>query len=314
MGGAILTKRAILLLAAFLAVLLVISFPSHHITRPVLNHYYEKYRSHPVESEPSGWNSKSTADGPARLNDQEVLAYRQRLEANSDRFKHSRTLTFSKIFVLSLTKRIDRRARMVKLADALGLEFTFVDATDKDDGVIAWIGERVVEIRRMKADIIAKATGMLVSEIGGGGVTSPWLLGMETKELEFPSLMKKEYNGRDWVAYLAAMKSFDLVPSPGFDVTAALYDPLEKNSRRQVVPAVIATYYSHTRLMRSIAAQGLESALVLEDDVDLEWDLERAWANIERRLPSDWDISFLGSCWGSETRRSFSRLASQRHS
>ena len=191
---------------------------------------------------------------------------------------------------------------MVKLADALGLEFTFVDATDKEEGVIAWIGERVAEVRKLKAEIIANATGMRVEEIGGGGVTSPWLLSTETKELELPSLKKNEYNGRDWVAYLAAMKSFDLIPTPGFDVAAALYDPLEKNSRRQVVPAVIATYYSHTRLMLSIAAQGLESALVLEDDVDLEWDLERAWANVERRLPSDWDISFLGSCWGSETR------------
>lgn len=201
---------------------------------------------------------------------------------------------------------------MVKLADALGLEFTFVDATDKEEGVIAWIGERVAEVRKLKAEIIANATGMRVEEIGGGGVTSPWLLSTETKELELPSLKKNEYNGRDWVAYLAAMKSFDLIPTPGFDVAAALYDPLEKNSRRQVVPAVIATYYSHTRLMLSIAAQGLESALVLEDDVDLEWDLERAWANVERRLPQDWDISFLGSCWGSETRQSLHSLSTMR--
>lgn len=56
-----------------------------------------------------------------------------------------------------------------------------------------------------------------------------------------------------------------------------------------------------------------ESALILEDDVDVEWDLERTWARIRRRLPGererelnggkgemDWDVSFLGHCWGRE--------------
>lgn len=52
--------------------------------------------------------------------------------------------------------------------------------------------------------------------------------------------------------------------------------------------------------------RGDESALILEDDVDIEWDLERLWSRIERRLPRDadgkyaWDINFLGHCWGRE--------------
>lgn len=45
---------------------------------------------------------------------------------------------------------------------------------------------------------------------------------------------------------------------------------------------------------------GDKSALILEDDVDAEFDLERMWARIERQLPQDWHITYLGHCWGKE--------------
>lgn len=48
-----------------------------------------------------------------------------------------------------------------------------------------------------------------------------------------------------------------------------------------------------------------KSALILEDDVDVEWDLQRLWSRIERRLPKDWDATLLGHCWGKELLRSF---------
>lgn len=56
---------------------------------------------------------------------------------------------------------------------------------------------------------------------------------------------------------------------------------------------------------------GDESALILEDDLDVEWDLERMWSRIERKLPSDWELTFLGHCWGKELLRTlpFSSLA-----
>jgi len=53
--------------------------------------------------------------------------------------------------------------------------------------------------------------------------------------------------------------------------------------------------------MKRIIEDGDEKgALVLEDDVDIEWDLERLWASVERRLPENWDITYLGYCWGGE--------------
>lgn len=51
---------------------------------------------------------------------------------------------------------------------------------------------------------------------------------------------------------------------------------------------------------------GDESALILEDDVDVEWDLEMLWNPIASKLPLDWEIVYLGHCWGKELlRRSF---------
>lgn len=49
--------------------------------------------------------------------------------------------------------------------------------------------------------------------------------------------------------------------------------------------------------------RGDESALILEDDVDIEWDIETLWARIEAKLPKDWDTCLLGHCWGKEFRR-----------
>lgn len=55
--------------------------------------------------------------------------------------------------------------------------------------------------------------------------------------------------------------------------------------------------------MKKMIERGDKTALVLEDDVDFEWDLERLWAGIERKLPKEkdgWDITYLGHCWGGE--------------
>lgn len=59
-------------------------------------------------------------------------------------------------------------------------------------------------------------------------------------------------------------------------------------------------------------ANGNESALILEDDVEFEWDVERIWSRIERKLPSSWDLTFLGHCWGKELLRT--SPSSHRHS
>lgn len=43
---------------------------------------------------------------------------------------------------------------MRRLAKALGVEFTFVDAANKDEMFIQWIGERVMESREERKKVM----------------------------------------------------------------------------------------------------------------------------------------------------------------
>jgi hypothetical protein len=255
------------------------------------------------------------------------LSYREHLDtehAPHPFTEHSPTLTFSRIYILSLPFRTDRRARMTKLMHALGLEFEFVDATSKDAPIIKWIGERAAEVRRRKREVIADGLGVLPEEVGGTGIGSIWLepsrplrrvvnpgkpRKTEPKQYDFPSLVDERFGGTDWVSFLESDPTgFDFTSSDdSFNVTEAMWDPFEENAFRQINDAVIATWYSQTRVWKLMQKNGDESALILEDDVDIEWDIDRIWPNIWRRLPTPgngkvepWQVTFLGHCWGRE--------------
>lgn len=81
------------------------------------------------------------------------LSYRDQL-VQRETIPHSKTLGFTKIYVLSLPNRTDRRNRMLKLGRALGVELEFVDAVDKNSKCVQWIGERVWETRERKAALM----------------------------------------------------------------------------------------------------------------------------------------------------------------
>ena len=89
-------------------------------------------------------------------------------------------------------------------------------------------------------------------------------------------------------------------------MTAALWDPREKVVVRQVHEGVISTYWGQTRAIKRMLDNGDRRALVLEDDVDVEWDVQTLWESIARKLPRDtegrdaWDVAYLGHCWGGE--------------
>lgn len=63
---------------------------------------------------------------------------------------------------------------------------------------------------------------------------------------------------------------------------------------------IISTYWGQTRALKEVIKNGDKSALILEDDVDVEWDVERLWSRMEDKLPEEWDVTFLGHCWGHE--------------
>lgn len=285
-------------------------------------------------------NGDVTANGEGEDGtEDDSLSYHRHLEkAHSPHkyLRHSPTLTFDHIYVLSLPHRTDRRSRMSKLARALGFQFTFVDATSKESPIIGWIAERVKEIRDRKVKILAPLLGKPEAEIGGMGTGSLWLKGNDPKiGLEFPELstlddrwtidslkaatldkdsststndedvLESDYSGEkvvDWVTYLESTDKLDLLkPSdPHVNVTELLHDPVEPLPARQVNEGVVATWYSQTRVWKKMIENKDKSALILEDDVDIEWDIERIWPNVERALPENWEVVFLGHCWGRE--------------
>lgn len=267
----------------------------------------------------------------------DLLDYHRHLEKEHSPHsysRHSPTLTFDHIYVLSLPHRTDRRSRMSKIARALGFTFTFIDATSKESPIIGWIAERVKEIRDRKLKILAPILSKPEEEIGGMGTGSLWLKGNDEKVgLNFPDLTTLDDRWKidtlkaatplneaqdeqsndsiasdssqkvvDWVSYLEATDKLDMLkPSdPHLNVTDLLHDPVEPLPARQVNEGVVATWYSQTRVWRKIVENKDESALILEDDVDIEWDIERIWPNVQRSLAPDWEVVFLGHCWGRE--------------
>jgi hypothetical protein len=201
---------------------------------------------------------------------------------------------------------------MTKIAAALGVEITFVDAIAKEHPVIGWIGEQASEVRRRKLELMSQYSGLEKEKIGGMGPGSVWLTVNNGKaanqeflrNIELPSLAaaRPEFKGGNWVEYLWSVSDHYTLTSskPDFNVTAEMWDNQEPMLQRQINPATVSTYYNHLRVLRMIQENEEESALILEDDVDMEWDLERRWRSIERHLPSDWETVFLGHCWSHE--------------
>ncbi|KAM0748259.1 hypothetical protein T439DRAFT_304637 [Meredithblackwellia eburnea MCA 4105] len=244
-----------------------------------------------------------------------VLAYREHLEETTSipsLAHHSPTLTFDHIYLLSLPSRLDRREQIGKLARAHGLEVTFVDAAYKNEPFMKWIAERAAEVRVQRLKLMAKAQGVPAKSIGGLHVGNPWTI--QTADLAgdipFPPLpdVAPEF-APSWIDHLhkhiEAGTLSSLVPKdPNLNITKALYDPVEKILGRQVNEGVISTFFGHTKAMRLILENGDKSALILEDDVDVEWDLERLWGRMEHKLKdSGWEMALLGHCWGRELLR-----------
>ena len=59
---------------------------------------------------------------------------------------------------------------------------------------------------------------------------------------------------------------------------------------------MVACWLSHVGVLRQIVEGELRSALILEDDVDMEWDVEERLVGMWGSLPKDgWDIVYLGT-------------------
>lgn len=154
----------------------------------------------------------------------------------------------------------------------------------------------------------AEARQVQPSAIGGLAIGSDWVTPTLDKAglHPFPSFPPDaRYPSGDWITHLEAYHSAGnhttLTPTdPNFNITEALWDRRERKGVRQVHEAVISTFWGQTRALKEAIRNGDESALIMEDDVDVEWDIERLWSRIETKLPEGWDVTFLGHCWGHE--------------
>ncbi|KAK4049216.1 hypothetical protein OIO90_005505 [Microbotryomycetes sp. JL221] len=285
-------------------VVLINSHPSQ-VARPALERAHDKL----VTYWPSNLLSSSSSLTSSKQRD--ALTYRQFLERTTSpttQLEHSKTLGFSRIYVLSLPTRLDRRRDMLQLAEALGVEIEFVDAADKNESFIQWIGERVAETRANKRQLIAKAQNKSPDMIGGLGIGSQWIQPTLDGKQPFPTFPKdKRYPSGSWTSHLEAWYDAGnhtlLKPdNPKFNLQQALFDRKEKRVVRQVHEGIISTYWGQTRALKKVIQNKDETALILEDDVDVEWDIERLWSRIAIKLPQEWDVTFLGHCWGHESK------------
>lgn len=145
------TRRLLFLGLSALMVILLLSTASLH---PKTN---ERIKSWTSSASLSTAFSSAIPGSYFLADPSKSLSYRQHLEATTSPLSshvHSSTLGFSHIYVLSLPSRLDRREQMTKLAKALGVKITFVDAHLKDEPWVKWVAERVEEVRKQRVGIM----------------------------------------------------------------------------------------------------------------------------------------------------------------
>lgn len=216
--------------------------------------------------------------------------------AEQAKVNRSSTLSIaSQIFVISLPRRTDRRAQMELLRSALGLQWKYVDGVDISSPSITRIIEEVQKQRipnrankkpfRWPKYINAQAYS---SERLGLGGSDNWTL---PKDQDDSSMMHHERN-------LPGGYSGTFSRDP---LTCAMEDDthitFEKGlpEYKLLTPAKIACWSSHLSVIRDIAEdKHKEVSIVLEDDVDMGWDIRERLNGVWDLLPAGWDIVFLG--------------------
>ncbi|KAI0307490.1 hypothetical protein B0F90DRAFT_1621266 [Multifurca ochricompacta] len=199
----------------------------------------------------------------------------------------------SKIFVISLPRRIDRRIQMDLLKDTLRLDWTYRNACEANAPIVTTIlhqnqGEVIVSVFDWPRDL----DNMIYSQ----AMLQPFGADLWT--------LPSSHGLPDLAAHAElAPATLDLPPlacATGNDISAPFSPDLPLH--RHLTAAKVACWYSHSQIIREIANSKHEAVLVLEDDVDMERDIGRRLQALWSALPSDWDIVYLGHCWSSESR------------
>jgi len=226
----------------------------------------------------------------------------------------------SRIYVISLPRRADRRLQMDRLRDALHLNWTYRDACEANTSVVTSILRQVHVLRSQLTPQPTKPVGdarvrhdIIVSSFNWPHNLEDAICSQETLQPSGADLWTRPSSHSlldlDVSAELADPYVFTRSPSEtvqvsgvsdptplacasGNDVSAAFLPNLPLY--RRLTPAKVACWYSHLQTIREIANGKDEAALILEDDVDIERDVKWRLRALLNALPNDWDIVYLG--------------------
>src|SRR5581483_6689738 len=59
-------------------------------------------------------------------------------------------------------------------------------------------------------------------------------------------------------------------------------------------------WINHYKVYQSIIDNDYGSALILEDNIDIEVEISSIMSDVQKILPSDWEILYLGHCGNTE--------------
>lgn len=219
----------------------------------------------------------------------------------------------SRIYVVSLLRRADRRKDMKELATSLDLNFTYVDAVDASDLSVATIMDRVRTLRHDLGAMSDAAARLL--ELGYRDLPSKlpalfaWPADLQAEDVGTPA--GAELWTHPGILLADSLASPALTTEPQ-DVSTTLACHIENNFFGSVTEPTkaqyildlpkIACWHSHMQLLRRIVEdEDDRPSIILEDDVNMERDIRERLHGLWSALPMDWDIVYLGHCWSDET-------------
>ncbi|KAI0782186.1 hypothetical protein C8Q75DRAFT_801274 [Abortiporus biennis] len=215
---------------------------------------------------------------------------------------------FSRIFVLSLPNREDRRTDMDRLFNALSLNWTYVNSTTAESQNIQTIMEEVRWKRRMGHEEPQHEFSWNFDDKEAiDGIQDTGLDVVPSNSVarsRRQSRINQELNFTHSTLEPLTCATGNHTTGPLFDVSLPSYMILSAPK--------IACWYSHLKVIETIAFDGHTPgnnaiqdnsvSLVLEDDIDMELDIEERLRSLWHLLPDGWDMVYLGHCWSDESR------------
>jgi hypothetical protein len=182
---------------------------------------------------------------------------------------------------------------METLRAALSLQWTYVDAIDAQHPAI---GKILDNVREQRSDTSVEFRWP--SEID--------TLASSSEPLDIDNWMSASTDGTSRVSSISGASSqdtsIDATPTPLVcatqDNSILPYAPT-LSQYRILSPEKIACWYSHLAVIRQVAEHKNRdkngATIILEDDIDMEWDIRERLGAVWNLLPAQWDIVFLGA-------------------